>query len=111
MIGGPFSSGISRPAPTRRSGTPMYNYKPATAEIRARTRAIQSVCARHGVPLIAAALQFPLLHPAVASVIPGGKSPDEVRSNVELLNHPIPAKLWTELKAEGLLPAAMPTPG
>ena len=89
----------------------MYNYKPASADVRARTRAIQSVCARHGVPLIAAALQFPLLHPAVASVIPGGKSPEEVRSNVELLNHPIPNKLWTELKAEGLLPAAMPTPG
>ena len=47
----------------------------------------------------------------MASVIPGGKSPDEVRSNVELLNHKIPNKLWTELKAEGLLPAAMPTLG
>jgi len=111
VVGGPFSSGILATGADPPNGTPMYNYKPASAEVRARTRAIQSACARHGVPLIAAALQFPLLHPAVASVIPGGKSPEEVRSNVELLNHPIPPKLWSELKAEGLLPSAMPTPG
>jgi len=62
------------------------------------------------VPLAAAALQFPLGHPAVASVIPGARSPAEVETNLRLLAHPIPADLWRELKAEGLMRADAPTP-
>ena len=64
---------------------------------------IEAVCRGHGVPLIAAALQFPLHHPAVVSVIPGGAEPAEVRGNLELLAAPMPPTLWAELKAEGLL--------
>ena len=60
------------------------------------------------MPLIAAALQFPLLLPSVAAVIPGGKSPAEVASNVELMNVPIPKALWLELQSGGLLPADLP---
>lgn len=75
-----------------------------------RCRGIEAVCARHGVPLIAAAIQFPLGHAAVSSVIPGGKSTAEVRSNVELMNVPIPAAFWSELKAAGLIPADAHTP-
>ena len=75
-----------------------------------RTRGIEAVCTRHGVPLIAAALQFPLGHPAVSCVIPGGKSEAEVRSNVALMNVPIPPALWADLKSAGLLPPRVRTP-
>jgi D-threo-aldose 1-dehydrogenase len=72
--------------------------------VRERTRRIEGVCERWGVPLIAAALQYPLRHPAVACVIPGAKNEAEVASNVALMNIPIPEGLWKELENEGLLP-------
>ena len=59
----------------------------------------------------AAALQFPLTHPAVVSVIPGGASPEEVRSNIDYLKEPIPTAVWLELKSEGLIDPESPTPG
>jgi D-threo-aldose 1-dehydrogenase len=62
------------------------------------------------VPLVAAALQFPLHHPSVVSVIPGGQSPKETASNLAALNVPVPAALWADLKAAGLLRADAPTP-
>ena len=71
---------------------------------------IAAVCERHGVPLAAAALQFPLGHPSVASVIPGAFSPAQQVRNVETFTHPIPADLWAELKHEGLLRADAPVP-
>src|SRR5260370_24147230 len=76
----------------------------------AKVARIEAVCARHGVPIAAAALQFPLGHPLVASVIPGGLSPEHVRQNVAAFRHVIPSALWTELKHEGLLRAGAPTP-
>jgi D-threo-aldose 1-dehydrogenase len=107
VVGGPYNSGIlatgAKPGAT-------YDYKPATPEILARVAAIETVCARHRVPLRAAALQFPLAHPAVVAVIPGARTPDEVDDNVALMKHPIPADLWAELKSARLLPAAAPTP-
>ena len=72
--------------------------------MRAHVRKIERVCARHGVPLIAAALQFPLRHPAVSSVIPGGASAAEVRSNVHLMNTAVPEALWDDLAREALVP-------
>ena len=60
--------------------------------------------------MIAAALQFPLLHPAVCCVIPGGKSVAEVRSNVEMLNVEIPATFWHDLRAAGLIPRDLALP-
>lgn len=105
IIGGPYSSGIlATGADPAGGGEPMYNYLPASAEVRARTRRIEATCARHGVPLIAAALQYPLRHPSVACVIPGGKNPVEVASNVALMNVAIPEPLWAELEAAGLIP-------
>jgi D-threo-aldose 1-dehydrogenase len=68
------------------------------------------VCDRHDVPLAAAALQFPLGHPAVASVIPGASKPEHVERNVAAFRHPIPSALWDELKAEGLLRPDAPVP-
>ena len=68
------------------------------------------MCARHEVPLPAAALQFPLAHPAVASVIPGANSRAIVESNIDAVKHTISADFWAELKQEGLLRADAPTP-
>ena len=87
-----------------------YAYADAPDAILEKTRRIQAVCERHGVPLAAAALQFPLGHPSVASVIPGASSPAQQARNIEAFRHPIPADLWAELKHEGLLRADAPEP-
>jgi len=68
------------------------------------------VCARHGVPLAAAALQFPFGHPAVASVIPGALDADQVARNIASFRVEIPPALWAELKRQGLLREDAPTP-
>jgi D-threo-aldose 1-dehydrogenase len=107
VIGGPFNSGILATGAVEGA---TYDYKPAPPEIAARVARIEAVCRRHGVPLAAAALQFPLAHPAVRSVIPGARSADEVRQNLALLRVPIPAALWDDLRAAGLLRADAPTP-
>jgi len=108
VIGGPYNSGIlalgAKPGAT-------YDYKPATPAILARVAAIEAVCARHGVPLKAAALQFPLAHPAVVAVIPGARVPTEVDDNAALVKHRIPAAFWAELKSTKLLRTDAPTPG
>lgn len=107
VIGTPFQSGIlaTGPGPDAR-----YNYAPAPAEVQARVGRIQAVCERHAVPLAAAALQFTLGHPAVASVIPGASSPAQLERNIVTFSHPIPADLWAELKHEGLLRDDAPVP-
>lgn len=87
-----------------------YFYAPASAEQLTKARAIQAVCARYDVPLPAAALQFALGHPVVETVLTGMRSPEEVAANTAYFNQPIPADVWTELKAEGLLPEFVPTP-
>jgi D-threo-aldose 1-dehydrogenase len=68
------------------------------------------VCDSHGVPLAAAALQFPLAHPAVAAIIPGPRNADEFRANLDLFQHPIPPALWQDLRQAGLLHPEAPTP-
>lgn len=103
VIGGPYNSGLL-------AGGGTYDYAPAPAPILARARAIEAVCDRHGVPLGAAALQFPLAHPAVASVIPGLASKEEVHQTVQRHQTAIPPDLWAELKAEHLLAADAPVP-
>jgi D-threo-aldose 1-dehydrogenase len=107
IIGGPFNSGILATGPIEGA---TYDYKPAPRPILERVARIEAVCRRHGVPLAAAALQFPLHHPAIAAVIPGGRRPDEIDVNLRHYRHPIPAQLWHELKAEGLLRQEAPTP-
>jgi D-threo-aldose 1-dehydrogenase len=87
----------------------MYAYAPASPEMVAKARAIQAVCARHGVPLAAAALQFPLLHPAVVSVIPGAVSAAQVAQNAANVALPIPGELWNDLKMQGLIDPQAPT--
>ena len=75
-----------------------------------RVRKLTEVCTAHCTPLIAAALQFPLAHEAVKTVIPGAATPDEVRQNVAIFETPIPSALWSDLKAEGLIRADAPIP-
>ena len=108
VVGGAFSSGITATGPVPGA---KYNYADASPEIMAKVRQIQEVCLRHDVPLPAAALQFPLGHPIVASVIPGGFLPEHVVQNMQHMRHPIPADLWTELKHEKLIRADAPVPG
>jgi D-threo-aldose 1-dehydrogenase len=71
---------------------------------------MEAVCKRHGVPLAAAALQFPLGHKIVASVIPGAIAAREVEQNLSAFRHEIPADLWAELKHEKLIRADAPVP-
>jgi D-threo-aldose 1-dehydrogenase len=106
VIGQPFASGIlaTGPMPGAR-----YAYAPATLEALERAGRIEAVCRRHGVPLAAAALQFPLQHPQVASVIPGALDPAQVAANVAAMAVSVPDALWGELKREGLLRANAPT--
>ena len=106
VIGSVFSSGI---VATGTAAKPVYGYKPPSDAVVAKLNGIEAVCARHDVPVRAAALQFPLFHPAVASIIPGAMAPDHVTGNAALLDRPIPSDFWAELKAEGLLHAEAPT--
>ena len=106
VIGGVFNSGILiDPAPGAR-----YNYVPADPAVMARAQRIKAVCDRYKVPLPAAALQFPLAHPRVCTVLLGIRSVDELEKNLRWLDVSIPDELWGELKSDGLLREDAPTP-
>ncbi|HEY9373591.1 aldo/keto reductase [Streptomyces sp.] len=106
IIGGVLNSGLltaPRPGAT-------YDYAPAPQPVLDRALRLLEITERHGVPLRAAALHFPFGHPAVASVLTGARSPEEVRDTVEQLRRPVPDALWDELRAEGLLGPGVPVP-
>jgi len=107
VIGGVFNSGILASGAVQGA---TYDYEEAPDEVAERARHLADVCERHGVDLPGAALRFPLGHSAVASVIPGAISADEVRQNVANFERPIPNALWDELRAEGLLASGAPVP-
>ncbi len=107
MLGGVFNSGILATGPVADA---RYNYLPAPPEILDKVRRIARVCAAHGVALGTAAMQFPLGHPAVSSLALGAVKPAEVQANVAAMSAKIPASLWSDLKAEGLLDPAAPVP-
>ena len=107
VIGAVFASGILAKGPVPGA---RYAYADPSPEVVEKTARILAVCQRHGVPLAAAALQFPLGHPSVASVIPGASSPAQQQRNVDAFRHPIPTDLWAELKHEGLLREDAPVP-
>ena len=95
IAAGVFNSGLladPRPGAT-------FDYAPADAGMLERALALRAVCERHGVPLRAAALQFPLTHPAVTCVLVGARSPEEVEDAVRMASLPVPAALWRELDA------------
>ena len=106
VIGAPFASGILADPenPDQR-----YGYHPASDEHRAKALALRDIAESHGVSLAAAALQFPLLHPAVQSVIPGAVTPVQARQNCANATAEIPAEMWLEMKAAGLISPDAPT--
>ena len=100
VIGGPYNSGILATGTVEGA---LYNYLPAPPQVHERVGRIEAVCARHGVPLPAAALAFPLRHPAITCLIPGMVDAGEVEATVALARATIPEALWAELAAEGLI--------
>jgi D-threo-aldose 1-dehydrogenase len=107
ILGGPYNSGIL--AGNVKPGA-THDYAPAPSPLIEKAQKIEAVCKRHGVELGAAAMQFPLAHPALCSVIPGALSITEVEQNAARLQAKIPADLWAELKHERLVDAASPVP-
>ncbi|GLK72262.1 aldo/keto reductase [Ancylobacter dichloromethanicus] len=106
IIGGVYNSGVlANPAPGAK-----FNYADADPALIARARDLDAACARHGVPLKAAAIQFPAAHPAVATILTGARNAAEIAENEALFRHPIPAALWEDLRAGGLIDPAAPTP-
>jgi D-threo-aldose 1-dehydrogenase len=107
VVGGPYNSGIlaTGVVPDAR-----YDYMPATEDVRGRVRAIESVCTEFQVPMAAAALQFPLAHQVVASVIPGSRTPVELTANLAAFRHDIPAEFWTALRDRKLIDPRSPLP-
>jgi D-threo-aldose 1-dehydrogenase len=103
VVGGPLNSGIL-------AGRDTWNYAPAPADVVERVKRIQAVCDTHNVPLPAAAMRFPLAHPAVCAIIPGPRDATEFNANVPLFTHPIPGALWSDLKSAGLLRQDAPVP-
>lgn len=101
VIGSPYASGIL--ATGSAAPRPYYNYEPAPPAVVDRVRRLESVCGAHGVPLKAAAIQFPLRHPLVASVISGAVSAEQVADNAAMARMEIPQGLWADLKDEGLI--------
>ncbi len=107
IIGAPYASGI---LVTGAGESATYAYQAAPAEVQDKVRALQSVAEEFAVPLPAAALQFPLAHPAVASIIPGAAHPDQIRQNLVFLETAIPAGFWDTLKERGLIASGAPVP-
>lgn len=107
VVGGGFNSGIL--ATGAKEGA-KYNYAPAPAEIMDKVAKIEKVCAAHGVPLPAAALQFVVAHPAIPSFIAGTRTVEQLEQNLAWFSHPIPGEFWSDLKAQGLLREDAPTP-
>jgi len=103
IVGGPFNSGIL-------VGGSTFDYTSAPASVVERVRQLRAACDEFGVPLPAAALQFPLAHPAVVSCIPGARTVAELTQNLAWLQHDIPAALWSLLRERGLLDERAPLP-
>ena len=99
IIGGPYNSGILATDDRRRA---TYDYKPAPEHLWQKAQAIRRMCESHGVDPRAAALQYPLRHPAVAAVIPGVWAVEEVETNLGLIGTEIPDALWRDLAAADL---------
>ena len=106
IAGGVYNSGVlADPKPGAH-----YDYQTAPPELIDRAQRIGAVCARHGVPIKAAAIQFPLGHPAVTSVVVGCRSAAQLDESIAMFELPIPSPMWQELKHEGLLAPETPTP-
>lgn len=108
VVAAVYNSGLL--ASDRPPAGATFDYLPAAPELLARAHAIADVCERHGATLPQAAFQVVLAHPAVVSAVAGARTAAEVTQAVERASTPVPAALWDELRAEGLLPEGVPTP-
>lgn len=102
LLAAPYNSGIL--ATGAHPGARFF-YDRAPPDVLRQVARLETVCARHKVPLAAAAIQFPLRHPAVTSVVVGAGTAGEVERNIDLLSVPIPAGLWSDLQHENLIAA------
>ena len=106
VVGGAFNTGIlADPRPGA-----MFHYAPAPDDVVDRAQRIRDISAADDVEIGAAALQFPLAHPAVAAVVAGARAAEEIQLSARLATRPIPARVWTALRSAGLLPADAPVP-
>lgn len=110
ILGGAYNSGILATGVRREGVQTYYNYEPAPTDIIERVACIEDVCDDFGVTLAAAALQFPLAHSSVQTVIPGMGSERRIKQTFELLNEAIPAAFWAALKQRSLLHEDAPVP-
>jgi D-threo-aldose 1-dehydrogenase len=101
VVAGVFNSGLLA-TDTAQAGA-RYEYGDSPAEVAEQAERLRKVCARHGVPLPVAALQFPLREPSVRSVVLGGSHPGQVAQNVARSRVPVPPALWDDLAAEGMI--------
>lgn len=111
VLGGPYNSGILATGVRRQDVVPHYNYDPAGDAIIKTVAQIEDICDEYNVPLAAAALQFPLAHPAVVSVIPGISSAERVETTIQQMNFEIPAQFWQSLQDSGILSPDVLVPG
>lgn len=105
LLAGPYASGILATGPVEGA---YYHHSHANEEILQRVRLIQRICDTHTTPMQAVALQFPLKHPAITSVVVGAATRDEIRNNSHYLQYNIPNALWAELKSEKIIPESAP---
>ena len=103
VIGGPYSSGVL-------AGGAHFEYGAVPKEIAAKVEKIKALCAKHSVPIKAAALQFVLAHPASAAVIPGASKPERITEDHAALKAKVPAEFWIELRRQGLVASNAPLP-
>ena len=99
---GVYNSGIL--GQNHPSGDAKFNYDAAPAGAIARANVIADICEAHGVSLPVAAIAYPLLHPAVVSVVLGAREASQVTSNVDRYRTAVPPEVWVELHAAGLIP-------
>lgn len=103
VVAGPFNSGVL-------AGANTFNYAQAPQAVLDRVQALRAVCREFEVPLQAAALQFPLAHPAVVSCVAGAHDAAQLRQNIAWLEQPLPDALWLALRERGLVDPAAPLP-
>lgn len=103
VIAGAFNSGIL-------AGNRKFNYEDAPADLLARVEALESLCAEMNVSLQAVALQFPIAHPAVVSIVSGARNGAQIAANVDWFEQAIPADFWSALQSRGLIDANAPLP-
>jgi D-threo-aldose 1-dehydrogenase len=109
LCGGPFNSGVLATG-SRAGARTHYDYAAPPAAVLERVQRLEAVCDEFAVPLQAAALQFPLGHPAVATVVAGAASGEESRNIAAKFAHRIPAEFWQALRERGLVDPRAPLP-